>query len=229
MRDAFKTVVGGRSAQSKPDGIYPRGIEILLKKASVDEAFSRTLLKSPLEASQLIGLELEDSEKSILHNTPESTLTAMIRNTTVKRHQLSAFKTMSASIMLAAILATSSIACSGNMQGEGGAGPYPDVSDSEAVEITVSRMAVVQQALEQYKIDHNGNYVSTADWYSGENPLLEYIEHKDTYDFWYTALRYKGVEEGGKVIDYRLESYGPDRQDSGDDIPCPINTERHRW
>ncbi len=71
MRDAFKTIVGGRSADSLPAGNSRRGIEILLKKASVDEDFARVLLESPEDAARLISLELQESERRILANTPE--------------------------------------------------------------------------------------------------------------------------------------------------------------
>jgi hypothetical protein len=111
MRDAFKTIVGGRSADSLPAGNSRRGIEILLKKASVDGDFAKVLLESPDDAARLISLDLRDSERLILANTPRGTLQTMIRNTTVKRHQLSAFKSLSASLMLAAILAVGGTAC----------------------------------------------------------------------------------------------------------------------
>jgi hypothetical protein len=100
MRDAFKTIVGGRSADTKLGGNSPRSIEILLKKASVDEDFAKILLESPEEAARLISMDLQDSERRILLNTPRSSLRTMIRHTTVKRQQLSAFKTMSAALML---------------------------------------------------------------------------------------------------------------------------------
>ena len=110
MRDAFKTIVGGRSVDNRPTGNSPRGMEILLKKAAVDEEFAKLLLESPEEAARLISLDLGDSEKRILLNTPRSTLETMIRNTTVKRHQLSAFRTLSASLMLAAKCSTTASA-----------------------------------------------------------------------------------------------------------------------
>ena len=44
MRDAFKTIVGGRSTDNLPAGNSRRGIEILLKKASVDEDFAKVLV-----------------------------------------------------------------------------------------------------------------------------------------------------------------------------------------
>ena len=74
MRDAFKTIVGGRSGNTNPSDNSPHGIEVLLKKASLDGDFARVLLQSPDEAARLIGLDLQDSERRILANTPASTL-----------------------------------------------------------------------------------------------------------------------------------------------------------
>lgn len=231
MRQAFKTIVGGRLGGTDSPGSYPRGTEILLKKASVDGEFAEVLVRSPSEAARLIGLRLEETERTILENTPADTLLTMIENTVVKRTQLSAFKTMSASIMMATLLATSSIACIGHGQEEGGDAPYPMVSEAEAVEITLSRMMVLQQALEQYKDDHEGNYVKTENWnnWAREDSLLEYVDHKDLFDIWYIPFRYEGIEVDGMVTGYRLESYGPDRRDSEDDLHCPIDPMEHCW
>ena len=177
MRDAFKTIVEGRSVNSTSVGNFPRGLEILLKKASIDESFAHVLLESPDEAAKLISLDLGDSEKSILASTPKNTLKAMISNTKVKRHQLSAFKTMSASLMLAAIVVISSTAfeCSdGDTTVTRGIAPHDTTTDAEGIEMCVSKMHILQQALEQYKTDHDGAYITTTDWHSSNNPLKDY-------------------------------------------------------
>jgi hypothetical protein len=213
MRDAFKTIVGGRSGDSSQGGNSPRGIEILLKKASVDKDFARLLLESREEAARLISLELNDSERKILLNTPTGTLQTMIRNTTVKRHQLSAFKTMSASVMLAAILAVGSTGC--------------DCDDSPAS--VERRMASLQQALEAYKEDHGLTYPKTAEWNGPVNPLKDYVTTNELYDPWNNAFRYESVEKDGHVVNYRLKSCGPDGMDSDDDVQCPVDPDQHGW
>ncbi len=224
MRDAFKTIVGGRSADTKPTGNSPRGIEILLKKASVDREFAKVLLQSPEEAARLISLDLQDSERRILLNTPRSTLETMIRNTTVKRHQLSAFKTLSASLMLAAVLAVGSTACDCDDSGQTlGITAYDVAASVEA------KMASLQQALEAYKADHNLSYPKTAEWNGPANPLKDYVTTNELYDPWNNAFRYESVEQDGRVINYRLKSCGPDGTDSDDDVQCPIDPEQHSW
>ena len=222
MRDAFKTIVGGRSADSKPAGDSPRGIEILLKKASVDGDFAKVLLESPEQAARLISLNLQDSERRILLNTPRGTLRTMIRNTTVKRQQMNAFKTMSASLMLAAVLAVSSLAsgCDSDCSPVRTKGISAD--DPAAV---YPGLVVLQAALESYAADHNGSFVSTADWNSPDNPVTDYLRtSSNLYDPWANPYHYEGIEQDGRVADYHLESYGPDGVDSEDDIECTKDT-----
>ena len=218
MRDGFKTIVGGRSADGRPAANSPHGIEVLLKKASVDGDFAKVLLESPEEAARLISLDLQDSEKRILLSTHRASLQSMIRHTTVNRPQLSAFKTMSAALMLAAVLAVSSL---------------PSACDSTPTKgITADDPAAVypglvnlQAALESYATDHNGSFVSTADWNSPDNPVTEYLRtSSNLYDPWANPYHYEGTEQDGRVVDYRLESNGPDGIDSDDDIECTKDT-----
>ena len=225
MRDAFKTIVGGRSADNRPMGNSPRGIEILLKKASVDREFAKVLLQSPEEAARLISLDLQDSERRILLNTPRSTLETMIRNTTVKRHQLSAFKSLSASLMLAAVLAVGSAGCDCDDSG-------PQTLGTTAYDPPASvevKMASLQQALEAYKADHALSYPTTAEWNGSNNPLHQYVNTSELYDPWNNAFRYESIEDDGRVVNYRLKSCGPDGTDSDDDVQCPIDPDQHSW
>jgi len=225
MRDAFKTIVGGRSADNRPMGNSPRGMEILLKKASVDREFAKVLQQSPEEAARLISLDLQDSERRILLNTPRSTLETMIRSTTVKRHQLSAFRTMSASLMLAAIVVMGSTGCDCDNSGQQtlGTSAY-DVPTSAQV-----KMASLQHALESYRADHGSSYPTTGEWNGSDSPLKQYVNTNALYDPWNNAFRYESIEQDGKVINYRLKSHGPDGLDSDDDIQCPIDPEQHSW
>ena len=224
MRDAFKTIVGGRSVDNRPTGNSPRGMEILLKKAAVDEEFAKLLLESPEEAARLISLDLGDSEKRILLNTARGSLQTMIRNTTVKRHQLSAFKTLSASLMLAAILAVGSTACDCDDSGQ-----TLGITAYDAPASVESKMASLQQALEAYKADHGLSYPKTAEWNGPANPLKEYVTTNELYDPWNNAFRYESVEQDGRVVNYRLKSRGPDGTDSDDDVQCPIDPDQHSW
>jgi Type II secretion system (T2SS), protein G len=224
MRDAFRTIVGGRSDDSTPASASRHGIEILLKKASVDESFASLLLESPERAAHLISLRLQDSELGVLVNTPKSTLQAMIYNTTVKRHQLAAFKTLSASLMLAAILALGTTACDCD-----DSGPTLGITAYDVPASVETKMASLQQALEAYKADHNLSYPTTAEWNGSHHPLRQYVNTNELYDPWNNVFRYESIEQDGRVVNYRLESCGPDGMDSDDDVQCPMDPEQHSW
>ena len=61
------TIVGGRpSGIGKEADAIPRGIEILLIKAAVDESFRKILLSDRLNAADAIGLALNPVEVSML-------------------------------------------------------------------------------------------------------------------------------------------------------------------
>ena len=45
MKDKLRTIVGGRSTEHSEQNNFPRGIEILLKKAKVDLDFQKIFLK----------------------------------------------------------------------------------------------------------------------------------------------------------------------------------------
>ena len=67
------TIVGGRPPGSgQPSANVCRGWEVLLKKASVDPVFKRSLLKRRAAAAEEIGLQLEPAEVAMLTAaTPE--------------------------------------------------------------------------------------------------------------------------------------------------------------
>lgn len=225
MRAAFKTIVGGRYSDNRPVGNSPRGIEILLKKASVDEDFAKVLLESPEDAAQLISLDLHDAEKKILAHIPKPTLHAMIRNTTVKSHQLSAFKTLSASLMLAAILAIGSTGCECETESPRTLG----IRGTDVPTSVETKMATLQQALETYRAEHNLSYPTTAEWNGSDHPLKHYVNTIELYDPWSNAFRYESIEQDGQVVNYRLKSRGPDGLDSDDDVQCPVDPDQHSW
>lgn len=72
-------------------GKIPRGMEVLIKKASVNGGFYGVLLEERSEASRRIGLELDSSEKSMLDGIPEGQLITIIGNTRVKDKYIPAF------------------------------------------------------------------------------------------------------------------------------------------
>lgn len=98
------TIVGGRPPGSgKGIGPVPRGLEVLLKKAAVDEVFRARLLAERGASAGLIGLDLAASERALLAAVPEAQLRDMIAGTRVPEGQRLAFLGNVAALMFAAL------------------------------------------------------------------------------------------------------------------------------
>ncbi len=81
----YTTIVGGRPPGSGTKiGDIPRGIEVLVRKASVDLEFRRLLLEKRAEAVKEINLELSPSEIEILTDIPTEQLHTIIENIKIK-------------------------------------------------------------------------------------------------------------------------------------------------
>ena len=57
----------------------PRGIEILVQKAAVDEQFRAVFLDRPIAAAETIGLKLGETEVALLKAVPRGHLATMDR------------------------------------------------------------------------------------------------------------------------------------------------------
>ncbi|MCP4536979.1 MAG: hypothetical protein GY832_07510 [Chloroflexi bacterium] len=100
------TIVGGRPAgRGQGYGDIPHGIEVLLKKASVDASFRQVLLQDRAKAVREIGLGLTMAEATILKTTSVSQLEAIIENTRVPDAQHPVFLGRDVTVMLEAIAA----------------------------------------------------------------------------------------------------------------------------
>lgn len=100
------TIVGGRPAGSgKPVGNIPRGIEVLVKKASVDSKFKALLLAKRDEAAKEIDLQLDSDEAMLLSAIPVEQLEAIIAKTHVPAGSRAAFLGKVAAVMLVALTA----------------------------------------------------------------------------------------------------------------------------
>jgi len=98
------TIVGGRPPGSGQSvGAIPRGIEVLVKKASVDDDFKTLLLRKRARAAEAIGLKLDPSEAMMLAAVPRSQLETIIAQTSVPREHRRVFLGRAAVAMLAAI------------------------------------------------------------------------------------------------------------------------------
>lgn len=98
------TIVGGRPPGSgQPLGHVPRGVEVLIKKASVDPGFRQVLLEHRAAAADEIGLGLDPAETMMLTAVPQAQLEAIIDRTTVPQEHRRAFLGKAAAAMLAAL------------------------------------------------------------------------------------------------------------------------------
>ncbi len=98
--------VGGGAANSSAGanaGAIPRGIEVLVKKASVDAEFRKILLDERAEAAAEIDLELTAAEAAMLNNIPSQHLEAIIDSTRVRPENRQIFLGKMAKLMLAAL------------------------------------------------------------------------------------------------------------------------------
>ena len=98
------TIVGGRPPGSGQSlGPIPRGIEVLVKKASVDAEFRTLLFERRAEAAAEIGLNLDAAEVMMLRAVPDAQLDAIIKQTSVPKQHRRAFLGTAATTMLAAL------------------------------------------------------------------------------------------------------------------------------
>jgi len=106
------TIVGGRPPGcGKGLGEIPRGIEVLVKKASVDPAFRALLLRVRAEAAKEIGLTLSAAETAMLAVIPAAQLEAVVDRTHVDASRRPAFLGKAAAVMLVALGANAITGC----------------------------------------------------------------------------------------------------------------------
>jgi hypothetical protein len=104
-REAVRTtIVGGRPPGSGRDlGDIPRGLEVLLKKASVDTEFRARLLEERGAAAAAIELELDPAESAMLQAIPRAQLDNIVAQTVVPVEQRRVFLGRLAAPMLAVL------------------------------------------------------------------------------------------------------------------------------
>jgi hypothetical protein len=226
MKDKLRTIVGGRYAEHIEQNNFPRGIEVLLKKAKVDLKFQRLFLDNPLAAARSIELNLNENEKKILSNTLKPVLKLMIERTFVPKHHARTFLTARTAAMIALVLSSAVVQPSISAATKG-IRAAPEAQDS-LYQLTIERMTAVQNALDQYKNDH-GAYPSTDSWLNTDNPLSEYLLTSNLYDPWNRKLHYEAVLENEIIVSYKLESFGKNINSGIDNISCPIDTEKHSF
>jgi hypothetical protein len=103
----FTTIVGGRPPGSGTQvGAIPRGIEVLIKKASVDPEFKRLFLEKRADAASEIDLKLSEAERSMLSSISVEQLEKIIDNTKVRPEHRMIFLGKVAMLMLAVVTGT---------------------------------------------------------------------------------------------------------------------------
>jgi hypothetical protein len=83
-------------------GSIPVGIDVLIKKASIDPEFRQILLEKRGEAACEIGLELAETEQKMLSSISLEQLEKIIENTKVKPENRNIFRGKAVKLMLAA-------------------------------------------------------------------------------------------------------------------------------
>ena len=113
------TIVGGRPPGSGRSNLtVPRGIEVLLKKASVDPEFCQILVAQRDGAAAAIDLQLDPAERAMLKAIPAEQLQQIVSRTSVPVEQRRVFLGRVAAAMVATISAGLA-GCGGQMEPAG--------------------------------------------------------------------------------------------------------------
>ena len=106
----YTTIVGGRPPCSGTQiGDIPRGIEVLVKKASVDPEFRRLLLDKRAEAAKEIDIDLSPAEAEMLSVIAREQLEKIIENIKIPLEQKPVFLGKVGKLMLATVIAGTAI------------------------------------------------------------------------------------------------------------------------
>jgi hypothetical protein len=133
---------------SGSSGSIPRGIEVLVKKASIDRAFREILLEKRAESAAEIGLDLSAAEAAMLNAVQRAQIEQIIENTTVPDEHRREFLGRVGVAMLA-LCGLGISACDKLFVGPGGIMPdhppydFPDPSKGEARKSTQKKEGVV--------------------------------------------------------------------------------------
>jgi len=118
---------GGKKGIGMGNSNVPLGIEVLVKKAAVDEVFRARLLVERDGVAEVIGLALDPAEAAILRVIPEEQLRGIIGQTVVPVEQRRVFLGHVAAAMLA-VIGVGMVAGCEQKSGAGGGG-VPDRTD----------------------------------------------------------------------------------------------------
>ncbi|TVQ35892.1 MAG: hypothetical protein EA384_15355 [Spirochaetaceae bacterium] len=221
---SFRTIVGARTSGGAASAGFPRGIELLLKKAKADPEFRGYFVVDPVGAAARLGMQLGETESRILRSMPVTTLETAVDHVRLAQEHLPILRAASTvaamAVALTFIVATPTLSVTGV--------EAPERVFEEAAIESRERLAAVQEALESYHRTH-GEYPSTLEWITAEHPLEGWLPHSYLFDAWDQPLRYEGQISDGKISGYRLESMGEPPHEDAYRLLCPVNPERHAF
>lgn len=150
---------------SPPPGAIPRGVEVLIKKASVDPAFKSVLTEKRADSAAEIGLALAASEAAIINGVPAGQLEAIIARTTVPEEHRRAFLGKAAAAMLAALAAAGAAVTAGGValaegrvQVQGIMPDRPPQKGRPAIEVPVIGVVANQLGVSVERISHKTRF-----------------------------------------------------------------------
>lgn len=221
----FRTIVGGRAFGGEPQAHFPRGIELLLKKAKADPEFRALFLTDPVAAARSLGLPLAGIEARILESMPKEALETAVEHTRLaKQHVPLVRASRTAAALMAAL--TFAVVMPPEVAAAGEHEELYMFQDSKR--IAAEKLAVVQKALKDY-VKAFGEYPSTLQWVLDDSPLGDLLPKVAIHDPWYRRFHYEGLVADGRILNYRLESLGADLDSSEDNIRCPIDPDLHSF
>lgn len=91
----------------------PQNVEVLIRKAAVDDEFRELLIEQRTAAAEAIGLTLEPAETMMLRSVPAAQLEKIIAETSVPHEHRRAFLGHAAAAMLAAMATMGTTAVAG--------------------------------------------------------------------------------------------------------------------
>lgn len=221
----FPTIVGGRASGPEHPPAFPRGMELLLKKAKADPEFRTLFLTSPMAAARRLGLSLSETESKILQSMPRNALDTAVKHIRLPKAHIPVFRAArNAGTLMAALALTvvmpPEVAAAGIYEE-----PYVFVDSRR---LAADKMAAVQEALEDYRRTF-GEYPTTMRWLLDDSPLGDLLPKVAIHDPWYQRFRYEGLVTDGRILGYRLESVGADLDSAEDNVACPMDPDVHSF
>lgn len=164
-------------------GNIPRGIEVLVKKASIDPDFKIYLLEERAACAARIGLKLNSEEAAMLSVIPVAQLEVIICRTRVAPGHRAVFLGRVATAMLA-VLGFTAVSCSGKQDGDSDfeyetTGIDPDLEYLNPDETVGDEEGEVTEEGDEVDAEENGDVYESEAFGTGIRPDLPYIDPEE--------------------------------------------------